>query len=209
MELFPKLVQTVKEILTLTITDERKVILEPLIQYVAIKIKSDKEINLNFICTHNNRRSQFSQVWASVASNYYGLTIGSFSGGIEVTEFNHRAIKALQNQGFEIHSENTLNPRYSILFSESQSPIIAFSKMFSDQVNPKNEFAAVMTCDYADENCPFISGAEVRISVNYEDPKKFDETDLEGQKYLERSLQIASDLFYVFNQVKESLKKGN
>ncbi|VAW28441.1 Arsenate reductase thioredoxin-coupled, LMWP family, partial [hydrothermal vent metagenome] len=40
-----------------------------------------------------------------------------------------------------------------------------------------------------------------RIPVLYEDPKAFDDTELEAKKYDERSLQIATELFYVFSKI--------
>lgn len=58
-----------------------------------------------------------------------------------------------------------------------------------------------MTCSHADENCPFIPGAETRIPVRYEDPKEFDDTEMESEKYDERSKQIASEMFFVFSRV--------
>jgi arsenate reductase len=69
-------------------------------------------------------------------------------------------------------------------------------------VNPVTNFAVVMTCSDADENCPIIPGAEKRISVMYEDPKLFDHTVLEKEKYRERSLQIAAEMKYVFSNIK-------
>jgi arsenate reductase (thioredoxin) len=65
-----------------------------------------------------------------------------------------------------------------------------------------NPYAAVMTCSHADENCPFIPAAEVRIPVRYEDPKQFDNTPGEADRYDQRSLQIASEMFHVFSNVK-------
>ena len=67
-----------------------------------------------------------------------------------------------------------------------------------------------MTCSHADENCPFIAGAEQRIPVRYDDPKAFDNTPQQLEKYRERSLQIATALFYVFSQInskKNDIKK--
>jgi arsenate reductase len=58
-----------------------------------------------------------------------------------------------------------------------------------------------MTCAHADKNCPFITWAEKRISIQYNDPKGFDDTPQETKKYDERSIQIASEFFYVFNKV--------
>jgi arsenate reductase len=58
-----------------------------------------------------------------------------------------------------------------------------------------------MTCDHADENCPLIPSSEKRISLQYEDPKRFDATPQEAEKYDERSLQIASEMFYIFKNI--------
>ncbi len=198
-----KLDHNISEILERPITEERKKVLDHLITYVFQTLKSGIKVNLNFICTHNSRRSQFSQVWGQVAAHFYGLDISCFSGGVEVTEFNPRAIKALKNQGFEISFQEGENPVYQLFYSKNQEPVLAFSKLYSDRKNPKENFAAVMTCDHADQNCPFIPGADARISVQFEDPKKFDGTPMESEMYLDRSFQIASELFYVFRKVKE------
>jgi len=58
-----------------------------------------------------------------------------------------------------------------------------------------------MTCSHADENCPVIVGMEKRISLPYNDPKDFDETPEEAQKYLERVKEIGTELLYTFSQV--------
>ena len=58
-----------------------------------------------------------------------------------------------------------------------------------------------MTCSDADENCPYIPKAEKRIPLRYDDPKSYDDTPIESEKYDERSLQIASEIFYVFSQI--------
>ena len=58
-----------------------------------------------------------------------------------------------------------------------------------------------MTCSEADAGCPFVAGAEKRFPVTYEDPKAFDGTPRQREKYLERSLQIATEMAYVFSHV--------
>ena len=75
------------------------------------------------------------------------------------------------------------NKKYEVFFSNIEKPINTFSKVYDHKVNPVTNFAVVMTCSHADENCPFIPGAEKRISVMYEDPKLFDHTVLEKEKY--------------------------
>ena len=55
-----------------------------------------------------------------------------------------------------------------------------------------------------DIGADFISGAEKRIPITFEDPKEFDNTPQQAEKYEERSLQIASEMFYVFSQIKKS-----
>lgn len=183
-----------------SISVERKSILLELSKYIRLKHKSGDEINLIFICTHNSRRSHMGQIWAKVAADFYKIpNVNTFSGGTEATAFNPRAVKSFESAGFRISkSEDLENPVYQLRFSDSFDPIINFSKVYDDETNPKNNFAAIMTCDHADEACPFIPGAEARFPVMYEDPKKFDDTDLETEKYNERNKQICSEILFVF-----------
>ena len=202
---FPKLEETIQIAQMLPVKEERKATLNVLIQYIQQKLEQGQEVNLNFICTHNSRRSQFSQIWAKTAAELYGIPVNSYSGGVEVTALNIRAVNSLQRSGFKIsEKENGSNPLYSVFFSETSEPILAFSKVFDDPANGAKHFAAVMTCDHADENCPFIPGTEQRIPVRYEDPKAFDDTEMESEKYDERSLQIASEMLYVFSQINKA-----
>ena len=84
------------------ILDHRKDLLKPLKDYFILKVKQKVEANLNFICTHNSRRSQLAQVWAKTISDYYGFNINSFSGGTEVTNCNPRTIASLERMGFTV-----------------------------------------------------------------------------------------------------------
>ena len=64
------------------IPTQRKEILNELVQFVENKIKGGKKVYLNFICTHNSRRSHFGQIWAKVAGDYYNLpNVNTYSGG--------------------------------------------------------------------------------------------------------------------------------
>ena len=47
-----------------------------------------------------------------------------------------------------------------------------------------------------------INGAEKRIPITYEDPKAYDNTPQQLEKYKERSLQIATEMKYVFSNIK-------
>ncbi|WP_297335259.1 protein-tyrosine-phosphatase [Algoriphagus sp.] len=202
MKLFPQLSETVHQALELPIAQDRKLLLSVLITYIQEKINQGEQVNLNFICTHNSRRSQFSQIWAQTAADYFGIPSNCYSGGVEVTAFNVRAVESIKRAGFEVvQSDETDNPHFQIFYSENSKPILAFSKTYDDPANEAKKFAAVMTCDHADENCPYIPGTEQRIPLRYEDPKAFDGTEVEADKYDERSLQIASELFYVFSKI--------
>lgn len=199
--LFPTIQSFLDKAVNQEIPEDRLPVLNTLIDYCKAQLEAGKAINLNFICTHNSRRSQFSQVWGQTIAALHGIEANCYSGGVEVTAFNERAIASVKRSGFKVSSEGTENPKYSISFSETAPPISAFSKVFDDKANPSTEFAAVMTCSDADENCPFIPGAQARIPLRYDDPKAFDGTELEEQKYDERSLQIVSELSYVFGKI--------
>lgn len=187
-----------------TVSEERKQVLQPLISYIQEKLDNKEVINLNFICTHNSRRSHLSQVWAQTMAFYYQIpNVNTYSGGTEATAMNATVVKTLIDNGFKIQqlSEGT-NPIYSVKYADNTPPIIGFSKKYDDDFNPTSAFGAIMTCSQADEGCPFIAGADKRVPVTYEDPKLYDGTPLEKEKYLERSLQIAAEMHYVFSTVK-------
>lgn len=184
---------------------ERMPVIEGMVDYILGKIKAGEEIRLNFICTHNSRRSQFSQIWAQTAADYHGIEASCYSGGVEVTAFNERAVAAIKRDGFKVVQKGEGNPIYFVFHGEESEPIVTFSKVYDDAINPSNGFAAVMTCDHADENCPFIPGTENRIPLRFEDPKAFDGTNLEEKMYTERSHQIGAEMFLIFQKVKERL----
>ncbi|MCP1253374.1 MULTISPECIES: arsenate-mycothiol transferase ArsC [Elizabethkingia] len=186
------------------INEERKNVLLPLISFIQKKIKDKQRININFICTHNSRRSHLSQIWAQAAAAYFNIPeVYCYSGGTEETALFPKVTETLKMQGFNILkiSEGS-NPVYAIKYSANTLPVIGFSKKYDHPFNPENLYAAVMTCSQADEACPFTAGAEVRIPITYEDPKISDNTSEQAQVYAERSLQIATEMLYVFSRIK-------
>lgn len=180
-----------------SIEEKRKEILHSLSEY----IRTSSSPKLNFICTHNSRRSHLCQVWAHVVAAYFDISVETFSGGTEATAFHPNAINALERAGFEIESSGGENPLYQIRFSETQDSIECFSKKYDDNINPQTGFAAVMTCSEADQECPVVFGAAERIKLLYEDPKVADGTAIETEKYDERCKQIAIEMFYVFSKI--------
>ena len=204
-ELTDRLANTVERLLGefQLIPDERKERLGALSDFIEEKIKRGEDINLNFICTHNSRRSHIAQLWAQVAAYYYSIPgVATFSGGTEATAFNPRAVRAMKEAGFEIvEATQGDNPVYAVTFSKSLSPVKVFSKKYDDPVNPKKAFAAIMTCSHADERCPVVTGASKRISITYDDPKDFDGTPQEEAKYRERVLEIGREMLYAFSAV--------
>jgi len=201
--MLPEIERLIKKLNTDSIRADRKVVLQPLVDYIQEKTNAGEEIRINFICTHNSRRSHLSQVWAQTMANYYGIkNVFCYSGGTEATALFPMVAETLKNQGFQIQKlSETSNPVYAIKFSENEHPVIGFSKSYEDPFNPSAQFAAVMTCSQADGGCPFIAGAEKRVPTTFEDPKAFDNTPQQAEKYAERSIQIATELFYIFSQI--------
>lgn len=203
--LFSEIETLIKKLNPKTISDDRKAVLQPLTDFIQSKVSKKQEIRINFICTHNSRRSHLAQVWAQTMASYFNIkNVFCYSGGTEATAVFPMIIETLKNTGFQIEKlANNNNPIYSIKYADSEHPIIGFSKKLDANFNPKSQFAAIMTCDSANEACPFVPGAEKRIPITFEDPKIFDNTPQQTEKYQERNLQIATELFYIFSQIKQ------
>lgn len=202
--LYPKINDFIEGLDIHSITEERKETLEPLVAFVKEKHTQQEIIRLNFICTHNSRRSHLAQVWAQVMAYYFEIEkVYSYSGGTERTALFPVVATTLENTGFLVKTISSGdNPVYTIKFAENEHPVIGFSKKLDDTFNPSAGFAAIMTCSQADGGCPFVAGAEKRVPITFEDPKVYDGTPQQKEKYLERSTQIATEMLYVFSHVK-------
>lgn len=200
---YTEIKETITQLDLTSIPQERKEILQLLIDFIQKKVNKKEVVNLNFICTHNSRRSHLSQIWAQVAATNYNIpNVFCYSGGTEATAMFPMVGKTLKTQGLVINKiAETRNPIYAVQYNDNAHPIICFSKTFDDAFNPVSGFAAIMTCSSADQGCPFILGAEKRIPLTFEDPKAFDNTPKQTEKYLERSVQIATEMIYVFSKI--------
>ncbi len=177
--------------------DHRKGKLKKLAEFV----RTSETARLIFICTHNSRRSQLCQVWSQAIAHYFELeNMEAYSGGTEVTAFHPHAIAALRRAGFQIDNPGGENPRCAVFYAEEAPPVQCFSKTYDHDENPRQDFAAVMTCSEADEDCPYVPGATLRVSLPYKDPKESDGTAEQEQVYDERCRQIASEMFYMVQQ---------
>lgn len=178
-------------------------------QLDSLALRAQKEqadhgiVRFNFICTHNSRRSHIAQLWAWAAASYFQLKDAEFySGGVEVTSFNPRAIEAMRRFGFIISHGNGDNPSYKVKLDEHGSSSICFSKTYDDASNPKRDFIAVMVCTDAEQNCPFVGGASSRVSLPYTDPKEADNTPQEQETYDNRVEEIGQEMLYLMKQIK-------
>ncbi len=198
-----ELIKTIENIASLSVSEERKEVLFPLVAYIKEKQTKNEDININFICTHNSRRSHLGQIWMQTLASHFKINnLKTYSGGTEETALATPIVTTLEKQGFDINViGNNENPVYGIKYDETSHPIIGFSKRYDNPFNPNTSFAAVMTCSQADEGCPFVAGTEKRIAITYEDPKISDNTNLEAETYLERSNQIASEMYFILSQL--------
>lgn len=187
------------------IDEGRKAYLNELATYILEQQKDKKAINLLFVCTSNSRRSHMAQVWSQIASIYYNVKmVSTFSGGTEQTKVNKNAIAALEKTGIQLQSNlQGKNPIWIAKIGDKINPMVLFSKKYTDSTNPSQHFGAIMVCSEADKACPNVLGADFRLGLPYEDPKAFDNTPQQNEKYDERCRQIAREMFYVFSQIKK------
>lgn len=189
---------------SVVIDEKRKELLSKIANQIAEEYKKEGIVNLNFICTHNSRRSQLGQVWAFFAANYFDVNINAFSGGTEVTAFYRNTVKTLQKVGFnfQVSDFSHQNPKYLISFNGASKAILGFSKRYDHPYNG-NPFIAITTCNNADANCPFIPEASYRFHLPFVDPKFSDRTHAQDETYLITNKQIAAEVFVIFTEVKE------
>jgi arsenate reductase (thioredoxin) len=202
--LLPKVVEHLAYLTTTfdQIDEPHRVASEKVVDWIVTNYQVGKPLDLTFVCTGNSRRSILGSSMGNVAAAYYGLPeIRCHSGGTAPTAFNARTVAALKAIGVETETTGqeaprgepkTANPIYRVRWGESDSasqfPLqtTEFSKRYDDASNPQQGFAALMVCSEADESCPFVKGAALRVSMPYLDPKIYDGSAYEAAKYAER-----------------------
>ena len=156
-----------------------------------------------FVCTHNSRRSQMAQAMWLAVTEYYNLgEIGAYSAGTQQTALHFYALMALEHAGFQfLKSKEGKNPHYALLDNTNQEVKLLYSKTLEDSSLPQEEFTAIMVCDHADANCPFVPGAGARFGLHYSDPKAYDSSPDPLQHYDDTLCQITHELLYIASRV--------
>lgn len=193
----------------LGVDSERKLRLDQLAAAVAVALTNGRA-NLNFICTHNSRRSHLAQIWCQVAAQYHGIdNVHCYSGGTEATEMYPMIGQTILSQGLSLRMlADQDNPIYAVSYASTIHPLIIFSKKYDDDFNPYSTFIAVMTCGSADKGCPIVQGADSRFVITYVDPKVSDGTADQIKVYKERSVQIATEMSYLMKTVAQIIGIG-
>jgi arsenate reductase (thioredoxin) len=200
------------------ISDAHREAGEKLVDWIVRNHKPGQPLHVTVICTGNSRRSILGATMGNIAAAYYGMPEVRFhSGGTAPTAFNPRTISALKAIGVEVEAAGTeaprgepktANPVYRVRWGESGEPGLEateFSKTYSDPSNPQAGFAALMVCGEADDACPLVKGAAVRVSMPYLDPKVFDDSPYEAVKYAERRDDIGRLMLAVMMRVRSRL----
>ena len=101
-----------------------------------------------FVCTHNSARSQMAE---GLLRQLGGNRFEAFSAGTEATQIRPLAIRAMEELGIDISSQ------------ESKT-----LERYLDQ-----RFDAVITvCDQANDACPVFLGARKRLHWSFPDPRE-------------------------------------
>lgn len=185
---------------------ERLKILHSLSSHIRKRLQGRDPVRINFICTHNSRRSQIAQVWAHTAAAAFQVPrIETGSGGTETTAFHPFALRAMRTLGFRTTEtdapENAGNPRYTLTIGTGTPSLVCWSKRLEDTFPSDARFLAVMTCSDADRTCPVVPGAMARIPLTFADPKRSDGSGREQQEYLKTAVNIGRELLQVFRNV--------
>ncbi len=169
--------------------------------WVRLRRDAGMPANVIVVCTGNSRRSSFGAMLGNIAVAFSGEEgVRFWSGGTAPSAFNPRTIRALRGIGVQVEELGELappgpagepNPRYVVRWGAGEADsIVEFSKRYDDTSNPQQDYCAIMVCTDADENCPVVMGASLRVSMPFEDPKEYDGQPCEAAAYAERRDQI-------------------
>lgn len=183
--------------------------------WISDRLSRGEAANVIVICTGNSRRSVLGSVMGNVSADFYNLpALHFFSGGTTPSAFNRRTITALQAIGIEISATGneaprgdltTPNPIFQVTWGSGST--LEFSKAYNEASNPQTDFAALLVCIEADGACPFVPGAGARIPCPFTDPKEFDDTTNEADRYADKRDEIGRFVMLVVRDVAAAVNK--
>lgn len=182
----------------------RKVTLDRIAQHLS----TEKSIAVNFICTHNSRRSHLCEIMFRSACKFYQLeNVATYSGGTEGTALYPVVAESCARQGFTTIETQEYGQRawkifHHTLEDEKNAPLL-FSKEYHHPNNAQEGYHAIMVCDSANEACPVVFGAKQRHSLLYVDPKHSDGSSEQADVYDNTLRTIASEMGYIVRKILE------
>lgn len=198
----PALMQFLSKLQDIPLSMDRRSMLEPLIRWIDERQTKEEPAPILFVCTHNSRRSILAEVLMNTLALYFDHSnLRAFSTGTEVTAFHPNAMEALKRIGFTAKIDPGHNPMVHLNPGPESPTFVVYSKALDGIPDLNPPFAAVMVCTDAEENCPFIPGAAIRIPLPYTDPKWADNTGAVDDAYDQTVLQIAAELYFVLKSI--------
>ena len=182
------------------LTNDRKEQIKPLIDTIKSSLSSHQSATVQFICTHNSRRSQTAEFLLDILAREYGLNITALSAGTEATAFNPRMVTAITSYGFQLlEYGHDKNPLY--IYSVEHDDLYYYSKRYDEELIPIGQRIIVTVCGDAEENCPIIPGTFKRLHLGYTDPKHSDGTASEADTYRAKVLEIGVEMLYLVKEL--------
>jgi arsenate reductase (thioredoxin) len=160
------------------------------------ELRDRGRLDLMFICTHNSRRSQMSQLLAQALAHETGLRLRAYSGGSEATAVSPAAARSLVRAGFVLEGAERFRARYA-----EGHELALSSKRWDDPANPRDGFVTITNCARVEESCPSIPGSHTRLALLYDDPRRADETPEEATVYDATRDLIARELASLIGQL--------
>jgi hypothetical protein len=190
------------------IPEERRYRLNEMVYYLEDQRKQKAPTQITFISTNEATVSQMAQAWSKAAAYYFGFTdFQPYSGGLNPDLISENTIIALEKAGFIVYKSDVGGLSvYRIKYSYNLDPIIAFPKKISHTKNPGDNFMAVILDGNADLNINNIEGTYNRLFLEYEDPKGYEGSEIEKDKFNESCKNVAVEMFYVFSQLHNRLR---